>query len=634
MRRLASVFSIVILFLTTFVIAACQEEEPTITFNSSEFIFSEAGGEQQIVNLTSNAQWKVVYHPEWLTVSPQSGSEGTSQISMRTTGNNLSADTLANEIQFQATIGKEKIFKSIRVRQLPTYKRELTARVNDDMLIMSHGIAAVIVGSGSIKTIYYYLYPEQEWQSLSGKESDIEAAAKTKWYSYVVTSSAPAVEHIFTDLQPDSRYHLVTLSYSSANQRGTTTDKAITTKTASQPTVVITPETNTVTSQDGNGKDYKWSTTFEAPSADKYYVYACASADNNLPTTMTDMDEADFGKYNPTKGMAVAWGMYKLYNQGEITDNRDNDNPALNGEQRNLREQIYMKSTRSGTFTFPASDNDKYLQIVAWAATNDGQFSGIITDMVYHVDNGVLREAEGTPPTPTTPHTSASPSTLTFEAAADNTGKTIQVTSNESWTAKSDATWCKVTPASGSNDGIVTVTVTANTYTTERTTNVTIKGTSSNDEIIITITQKGAAEWVDLGLPSGTQWRYCNEGASAPEDYGGYYTFGEVATAPTKEQIEELLDNCTSEWTQLNGVDGRKFTASNGNSIFLPTAGCRWSGEFYRVGSWGYYWSSTLNWSNTLLAYCLYFDSGCADWSDTERQYEFPVRPVRKNYKN
>ena len=28
---------------------------------------------------------------------------------------------------------------------------------------------------------------------------------------------------------------------------------------------------------------------------------------------------------------------------------------------------------------------------------------------------------------------------------------------------------------------------------------------------------------IDLGLPSGTKWACCNVGASAPEEYGGYY---------------------------------------------------------------------------------------------------------------
>ena len=50
--------------------------------------------------------------------------------------------------------------------------------------------------------------------------------------------------------------------------------------------------------------------------------------------------------------------------------------------------------------------------------------------------------------------------------------------------------------------------------------------------------------WIDLGLPSGTQWRCCNAGASAPEAYGGYYQFGQVGSAPSLAQISgvgELL---------------------------------------------------------------------------------------------
>lgn len=134
--------------------------------------------------------------------------------------------------------------------------------------------------------------------------------------------------------------------------------------------------------------------------------------------------------------------------------------------------------------------------------------------------------------------------------------------------------------------------------------------------------------WIDLGLPSGTQWRCCNEGASSPEAYGGYYTFGQVASAPTLNQIEELRKNCRSEWTTMNGVNGRKFISPNGGTIFLPAAGYRWSGEFCRIGSSGYYWSSTPYDENE--AYVLSIYSGRAYWySSGGRRYEQSVRPVR-----
>lgn len=133
--------------------------------------------------------------------------------------------------------------------------------------------------------------------------------------------------------------------------------------------------------------------------------------------------------------------------------------------------------------------------------------------------------------------------------------------------------------------------------------------------------------WIDMGLPSGTQWRCCNEGASTPEAYGGYYTFGQVASAPFLDQIKELLNYCTSVWATQNGVNGRKFTGPNGGTIFLPAAGVLWHGELHRVGSNGRYWSST---PLVVGAYSLEFTSGYADYfGGSNRGVGQSVRPVR-----
>lgn len=141
--------------------------------------------------------------------------------------------------------------------------------------------------------------------------------------------------------------------------------------------------------------------------------------------------------------------------------------------------------------------------------------------------------------------------------------------------------------------------------------------------------------WIDLGLPSGTQWRCCNEGASTPEAYGGYYTFGQVASAPTRDQIIELVDYCSHQWT---GPDGVKFTGPNGGTIFLPAAGFRWDGELYYPGGgyYGYYWSSTPYDEDSAyyLSFLSDYDTRDGIWCDWERWYgvrdnELSVRPVR-----
>ncbi len=118
--------------------------------------------------------------------------------------------------------------------------------------------------------------------------------------------------------------------------------------------------------------------------------------------------------------------------------------------------------------------------------------------------------------------------------------------------------------------------------------------------------------WIDLGLPSGTKWQCCNAGAIAPEEYGSYYTFDEaqVCNPPSLDQINELWNNTFHEWTALNGVNGRKFTGSNGGSVFLPAAGYRNYSDMgiYEAGSGGVYWSSTPR--SEYNGYYLRFGSG------------------------
>ena len=167
---------------------------------------------------------------------------------------------------------------------------------------------------------------------------------------------------------------------------------------------------------------------------------------------------------------------------------------------------------------------------------------------------------------------------------------------------------------------------------------------------------------IDLGLPSGTLWADRNVGADTPEEYGDYFRFGETtpftenspsykyetikrgiagtdkdaATTilgahfrmPTIVQIKELLDYCSRQWTQVNGVKGTMATGPNGNSIFLPAAGYRYysSGSLSSVGSLGYYWSASPNGSYDGRG--LGFYSGYWGWGNYGRAYGFPVRPI------
>ena len=197
-------------------------------------------------------------------------------------------------------------------------------------------------------------------------------------------------------------------------------------------------------------------------------------------------------------------------------------------------------------------------------------------------------------------------------------------------------------------------------------------------------------EYVDLGLPSGLLWATCNVGANTPEEYGDYFAWGETtpkdtynwstyrycngdygkltkycsisiygdngftdtltvlfpeddaATAnwgdgwcmPTADQWRELSDNTITAWTTQNGVKGRLLTAMNGNSLFLPAAGCRWGGELNNADSSGYYWSGSLLTGSPSSVWYFNFYSGNCSVGSHNRDNGFTVRPVRFAHQN
>ncbi|WP_314951917.1 hypothetical protein [Tannerella forsythia] len=104
---------------------------------------------------------------------------------------------------------------------------------------------------------------------------------------------------------------------------------------------------------------------------------------------------------------------------------------------------------------------------------------------------------------------------------------------------------------------------------------------------------------------------------------------GSLWRMPTKEEIRELLDHCTWNWTTQDGVNGCEVKGPNGNSIFLPAAGYREGSVLINAGSEGYYWSSSLSTAISSIARRLDFGSDGHDWYSSLRYYGFSVRPVR-----
>ena len=199
------------------------------------------------------------------------------------------------------------------------------------------------------------------------------------------------------------------------------------------------------------------------------------------------------------------------------------------------------------------------------------------------------------------------------------------------------------------------------------------------------VTPPDTHEYVDLGLPSGTLWATCNVGATAPEESGDYFAWGETEPKeeytwenyqwcngsdttltkyctnsiwgyqdftdgkieldpeddaayvnwgsewrmPSKADIDELIENCTWEWTQLNGMNGRLFTGPNGNTLFLPAAGCCHDSTLAVPGVLGDYWTRELGNIEEYYAFGVCFGPEGKQWWNITRNIGFTVRAVR-----
>lgn len=198
-------------------------------------------------------------------------------------------------------------------------------------------------------------------------------------------------------------------------------------------------------------------------------------------------------------------------------------------------------------------------------------------------------------------------------------------------------------------------------------------------------------EIVDLGL--SVKWSSFNLGASTPEEYGDFFSWGEIGSKsdynwssyrwcngnynsltkycsntsygaagfvdnyseleldddaphtllgdkwrmPTSEEWAELKDNCNWDWTTINGVKGMKVSSKLSGYvdkwIFFPAAGYIDGSNGYDSGLYGYYWSSSLNEGNPRNAYFSGFSSGGVGIHSDNRCGGFSIRPVFSDVK-
>jgi len=383
-------------------------------------------------------------------------------------------------------------------------------------------------------------------------------------------------------------------------------------------------------------------------------------------------------------GQTTAQGSGNVTNDGgaEVTERgvcwSTSHNPTISGSHAN-------SGTGVGGFTVSMTGltaNTKYY-VRAYAKNSAGVAYGNEVDFT-------TSQSISAPTVTTSQVTNVTQTTATGGGNVTSDGGAPVTERGICWSTSHNPTTSGSHASSGTGTGSFTVNMTGLTpgityYVRAYATNS--QGTSYGNEVsFTTLSSGGTHAYVDLGLPSGLLWATCNVGADSPEDYGDYFAWGETqpksdyswstyqycmgsyntftkycnnssygyngftdnlttlqssddaATAqwgsgwrmPSQEEWQELYQNTAHVWTTQNGVNGRLFTASNGNSLFLPAAGSRSSSSLNGAGSYGEYWSSSLHPFNPYDAWHLLFQDN-VQMSHSDRRLGYSVRPVREN---
>lgn len=119
-------------------------------------------------------------------------------------------------------------------------------------------------------------------------------------------------------------------------------------------------------------------------------------------------------------------------------------------------------------------------------------------------------------------------------------------------------------------------------------------------------------------------------------DYSGteydiaYEHWGERWRTPRKTEFDELIAEC--QWTLVKpacGPAGYLVIGPNGNRIFLPMAGFRYGGEYYEIGTMGFYWMTVPEGGENESGVALRIQPEGLQIISTIANNGFSVRPVR-----
>ena len=351
---------VAVIILGTFSIVSCgDDDEPFCLVELQKGTLSDGitldyvKGATASFTVKSNTSWRVVYKPNFVNLDQMSG-QGNATINVVTTEENMSSSDLVDNIVVQGDDAETVTFS---VTQESGIAKNCWVEPSN-ILTMCDGIAFNWSFGENTKYYYWGAYTQDEYSKLSENEV-IKDIATGKVNDRVVPDNEDFA--CFYNMNSNTKYVIVTISYAENDRRGSVVITPISTKSSyNQPEATISDIKYYYDSE----KNYYYGWNVKCNTyCNGYYTYAAAG--NTKFWSYQCLEEG----YD----VLLLWSI-----RNEILRDGEDHTTSINSF-RNGRDKMFALQSKDGVSYLDASrGTDKYFHVLTWGVNSSNELSGLV----------------------------------------------------------------------------------------------------------------------------------------------------------------------------------------------------------------------------------------------------------------
>lgn len=528
-----------------------QANGVSCSVNSLEFY--QKGGTQNFT-ISSQTSWSAKVSNDWIKVSPATGVSGQNNISVTVDVNPTSSER-RGYVYIQ--VGNTNIAQ-ISIVQKGTY---LTTDLTSLSFNPQSESKSVCVSSN----VEWTVSSSESWINLSDKKGNGDC---------VITVS---VEDNSSDTQRSGVVSINSIDGSISKNINVV-----------QSGVTISTDVTQIHFPYNGGKQnlkLDVNTAWTIYSSDSWLSFSSKSGDYGVKNISVNASENSEENDRATSFYINASG----YNR-EVKVLQDGKYFYINNEALNVRA-----TANSISLDVKTSEDWTAVSNVSWLTVSPSSGSGDATVHISVAENNstdsrqgkvTFKPADGRQIVVNITQSGKTITTSPSSVNLDYTGTTqkVYVTADGKFSATTTTSWIKISNVTSSSFDVSATETNETNESRYGVITLSLEGTSISKTLQVTQSKMPEeANYVDLGLPSGTKWCKMNYGAKTEDQLGTEcewsQSVGSVGRKPTRDEVNELINYCTWKWKENKNFDGWSIgvatmlvtiTGPNGKSIVLP----------------------------------------------------------------